>query len=79
MCIRDRSKAWFGYTEDGSTDLIRVVGEWGDQLVVLNALQASTLETDDGPVQDMQSVYSLMDAEDYLANREIYREFILPE
>lgn len=73
------SKAWFGYTEDGSTNLIRVVGEWGDQLVVLNALQASTLETDDGPVQDMQSVYSLMDAEDYLANREIYREFILPE
>lgn len=71
--------AWFGYTEDGSTDPISVVGEWGDQLVVLNALQASTLETDDGPVQDMQSVYSLMDAEDYLANREIYREFILPE
>ena len=58
---------------------LTVLAEWDDQLVVNCAVQFSTIDTVDGPVMNPQSVYAVMDAEDYLVGKEIYREFTVPD
>lgn len=67
------------YSVSTQPDPVMVLGERDDQLLVRCALQFVSYDTSDGPMRTVQDVYALTDAADYLAGKENYREFSIPE
>ena len=67
------------YATSSRPDPVVLLGEWNDQLVVLRAFEFFSYEGPDGPARTTRDVYALTDAADYLAGKENYREFSLPE
>ncbi|WP_367925283.1 hypothetical protein [uncultured Ruthenibacterium sp.] len=62
--------AGYMITRQGQPDPIWICADQNGQLIVQNATQF----LDSGPT----TIYAVMDAEDYLAGKEIYREFTVP-
>ncbi|WP_367925284.1 hypothetical protein, partial [uncultured Ruthenibacterium sp.] len=73
------SALWPGFAPNGRTDPVTVLAQWKGRLAVLCAIQFSAIQTETGPSQHARNVYAGMDAEDYLAGKEIYREFTVPD
>lgn len=67
------------YATGSRPDPVALLGEWNDQLVVLRAFEFFSFEGPNGPARTTRDVYALTDAADYLAGKENYREFSLPE